>query len=93
MQCLTFGIILGNYYGKRSCQPYTGCQAGQLVISYVTSLAFRSVTFVFGLGTRLCVRMHATLENGILRNEQQLETAVNSLIYQGEFVAMKLLSA
>ena len=26
---------------------------------------------VFGLGTRLCVRMRTILENGVLHNEQQ----------------------
>ena len=28
------------------------------------------MTVVFGLGTRLRVRMRTTLENGVLRNEQ-----------------------
>ena len=36
--------------------------------------------------------MCTTLENGILRNDQQLGSAVNSFIDQGEFVAMKTLS-
>ena len=27
MKCLTYGISLGNYYGKRPCQLYAGCQA------------------------------------------------------------------
>ena len=36
-----------------------------------TSLALRPMTVVFGLGTRLCVRMRTTLENGVLRNRQQ----------------------
>ena len=36
-----------------------------------TSLAPRPMTVLFGLGTRLCVRMCTTLENGILRNRQQ----------------------
>ena len=35
-----------------------------------TSLAPRPMTVVFGLGTRLRVRMRTTLENGVLRNEQ-----------------------
>ena len=38
------------------------------------------------------MRMCTTLENGILRNDQQLGSAVNSFIDQGEFVAMKTLS-
>ena len=47
------------------------------------------MTVVFGLGTRLHVRMHTTLENGILHNRQQAGRAENSFIDQGEFVAMK----
>ena len=47
---------------------------------------------VFGLGTRLRVRMRTTLENGVLRNGQQQGRAENSFIDQGEFVAMKTLS-
>ena len=46
---------------------------------------------VFGLGTRLRVRMR-TLENGVLRNRQQPGSAENSFINQDEFVAMKTLS-
>ena len=57
-----------------------------------TSLAPRPMTVVFGLGTRLCVRMRTTLENGVLRNRQQPGRAENSFIDQGEFVAMKTLS-
>ena len=50
------------------------------------------MTVVFGLGTRLRVRMRTIFENGVLRNEQQSGSAVNSFIDQGEFVAMKTLS-
>ena len=50
------------------------------------------MTVVFGLGTRLRVRMRTTLENGVLRNGQQPGRAENSFIDQGEFVAMKTLS-
>ena len=56
------------------------------------SLAPRPMTLVFGLGTRLLVRMRTTLENGVLRNGQQPGRAENSFIDQGEFVAMKTLS-
>ena len=38
------------------------------------------------------VHMCTTLENGILRNGQQLGRAVNSFINQGKFVAKKTLS-
>ena len=50
------------------------------------------MTVVFGLGTKLRVRMRTTLENDILRNGQQPGRAENSFIDQGEFVAMKMLS-
>ena len=38
------------------------------------------MTMVFGLGTRLHVRMRTTFENGVLRNGQQLGSAVKSFI-------------
>ena len=57
-----------------------------------TSLTPRSMTLVFGMGTRLSVRMRTTLENGVLRNGQQPGRAENSFIDQGKFVAMKTLS-
>ena len=50
------------------------------------------MTVVFGLGTRLRIRMRTTFENGVLRNGQQPSRAENSFIDQGEFVAMKTLS-
>ena len=50
------------------------------------------MTVVLGLGTRLRVCMRTTFENGVLRNGQQLGSAVNSSIDQGEFRAMKMLS-
>ena len=50
------------------------------------------MTVVFGLGTRLRVRMRTTFENGVLRNGQQPGSAVNSFIDLGEFGAMKTLS-
>ena len=50
------------------------------------------MTVVFGLGTRLHVRMRTTFENGVLRNGQQPGSAMNSFIDQGEFGAMKTLS-
>ena len=45
---------------------------------------------VFGLGTRLCVRIRTKLENGILSNGQQPQNVVNGVV--GEFEAMKTLS-
>ena len=47
---------------------------------------------VFGLGTRLHVRMRTRLENGVLRNGQQSGCAVNSFFDQSKFEAMKTLS-
>ena len=46
---------------------------------------------VFGLGTRLHVRMRTRLENGVLRNGQQSGGAVNSFFDQGKIEAMKTL--
>ena len=54
-----------------------------------TSLAPRLMTVVFGLGTRLHVRMRTTIENGVLRKGLQPGRAENSFIDQGEFVVMK----
>ena len=63
-----------------------------VVVQNDTSLAPRPMTVVFGLGTRLRVRMRTTFENGVLRNGQQPASAVNSFIDLGEFAAMKTLS-
>ena len=57
-----------------------------------TSVVSRPINVVFGLGTRLCVRMRTKLENGVLHNEQQPQSVVNGFIDQGEFEAMKTLS-
>ena len=50
------------------------------------------MTVVFGLGTRLSVRMRTKLENGILSNGQQPQSVVKGFVDQGEFEAMKMLS-
>ena len=55
------------------------------------SLTPRPMTVVFGLGTRLRVRMRTTLENGVLRNEQPSGSAVNNFVDQGNFEALKTL--
>ena len=57
-----------------------------------TCLAPRPMTVVFGLGTRLHVRMRTKLENGVHRNRQKPGSAVNSFIDLGGFEAMKTLS-
>ena len=56
-----------------------------------TSLVPRLMIVVFGLGTRLHVRMHTKSEDGVLRNGQQVLWM--AFIYQGEFEAMKTLSS
>ena len=63
-----------------------------LVSRVCTSHAPRPMTVVFGLGTRLRVRMRTTFENGVQRNGQQPGSAMNSFIDQGKFGAMKALS-
>ena len=54
--------------------------------SWLSFMAFAEVLYIlrvgvipmlFGLGTRLYVRMRAKLKNGVLRNGQQLQFAVN----------------
>ena len=57
-----------------------------------TSLTPIPKTVVFGLGTKLCVRMRTTLENGVLRNRQQPGRAENSFIDLDKFAAVKTLS-
>ena len=66
-------------YRKRPCQPYAALV--NLSFHLCTSLAATPMIIVFGLGTRLCVRMHTTLENGVQHNRQQLGSAVNSFIF------------
>ena len=88
MQRPTYGISLGNYYEKRPYVPAVLNSRFHVCIS----LAPRPMTVVFSLGTKLCVRMRTTLENGILHNGQQPGRAENSFIDQGGFVAMKTLS-
>ena len=73
LTCVVF-INLVRYYGKRPCQ----CSAsGQLAISLVTSLVPRLTIVIFGLGTRILVRMRTKLQNGVLHNEQQPQSVVN----------------
>ena len=42
-----------------------------------TSVVPRLRGVVFGLGTRLCVRMRTKLKNGVLHNGQQPQSVVN----------------
>ena len=57
-----------------------------------TSLIPKPVTAVIGLGTRLDVRTRTRLENGVLCNGQQPDSAKNSFLDHSKFEAMKLLS-
>ena len=77
MQRPTYGISLGNYYGKNRRDRERASRT-QLGISRVQYLAPRPMTVVFGLGTRLRVRMRTTLENGVLRNRQQVGRAIDN---------------
>ena len=82
-------VSLGQYYGKRPCQPHAALFNPRFTC---TSLTPRPMTVVIGLGTRLHVRMRTTFENGVLRNGQQPGSAVSNFIDLGEFGAMKTLS-
>ena len=84
-------ISLGHFslLRERPCQPHAVLVNAEILRVYHSP---RPITVVFGLETRLRVRMHTTFENGVLRNEQQPGSAVNSFIDQGEFGAMKMLS-
>ena len=55
----------------------------------VTSVVPRLTILIFGLGTRLLVRMRTKLQNGVLRNGQQPLSVVNGFTDQGEVEAMK----
>ena len=83
----TYGISLGNYLVREETVPAVLNSRFHVC----TSLAPRPMTVVFGLGTRLRVRMRTTLENGVLRNRQQPGRAENIFIDRDEFVAMKTL--
>ena len=75
MQGLTYVVFinLAHYYGKdRARRAFRLC----------TSLVPRPMVALFGLGTRLHVRMRTKLENGVLRNGQQLQRAVNGMTSQ-----------
>ena len=58
---------------------------GLLAVTYTPtkecSLVLRLQTAVLDLGTKPCVRMRTEVENGILRNVQQLHCGVSSLLF------------
>ena len=73
MQRFTYVVFinLAHYYGKRPCQPRA------VNFRLCTSVVPRPMSVVFGLGTRLRVRMRTKLENGVLHNGQQPQSVVN----------------
>ena len=66
MQRPTYGISLGNYLVQEETVPAVLNSRFHVC----TSLTPIPMTVVFGLGTKLRVRMRTTLENGVLRNRQ-----------------------
>ena len=85
-------ISLSHNHGNRPCQPCIQVHGQHARFRVSTSLVPRAMTVVFGMGTRLHVRMRTRLENGVLRNGQQSGSAVNSFFDPGRFEAMKTLS-
>ena len=73
LTCVVFTNLV-HYYGKR---PYQCSASGQLAILLVTSLVPRLMIVIFGMGTKLLMRMRTKLQNGVLRNEQQPPSVVN----------------
>ena len=73
MQCLTYVVFisLAQCHGKKNCANHAH------PLARLCTLASRLMTVVFGLGTRLRVRMRTKLENGVLRNGQQPQSVVN----------------
>ena len=80
LTCVVF-INLAHYYGKGPCH-LCACIIDSRFCSY-TSIFPRQMIVAFGLGTRLHVRMRATLENGVLRNGQQPQSVENGFYRPG----------
>ena len=89
---LTYVVSISLSYNNEDtpCQPCIHGLRARFRVS--TSLVPRAMTVVFGLGTRLHVRMRTRLENGVLRNGQQSGSAVNSFFDLGKLEAVKTLS-
>ena len=73
------GISLAHYYGKRPCHGQPSRVVNSRFHMY-TGLTPRPITVIFGLGTRLHLRMHTTFENDVLRNRQQLQVCLELAI-------------
>ena len=76
---------LSHNYGRDSVS--CAGQHGQFHVC--TSLVPKPMTAVNGLGTRLDVHMRTRLKNGVLCNEQQSGSAVNSFFDHSKFEVMK----
>ena len=79
MQHLTYVVSMNcfHYYGMCTGRDRLSC--AYYAPRVCTNLAPRPMTVIFGLGTKLHLRMHTRLENGVLRNRYQLGCAVSSL--------------
>ena len=86
MQRLIY-MSLAHYYRKRLCQL---CILVNLWFRMCTSLAPRPKTVVFGLGTRLCVRMRANFEMASYATNSSQRVLWIAFVDQGEFEAMKI---
>ena len=81
MQRLTCVALVNlAHYGKR---PYRPCAWSTRDFARALASFPNNVIVVFGLGTRLHVRMRTTLENGVLRNGQQPQSVVNGFYRPG----------
>ena len=77
MQRLTYVVFISLAQCRREEKTVTAKHTARWRFRVCTSLASRPMTVVFGLGTRLRVRMRTKLENGVLSNGQQPQSVVN----------------
>ena len=77
MQRLTYVVFISLAQCRREEKTVTAMRTARWLFRLCSSLASRPMTVVFGLGTRLCVRMRTQLENGVLSNAQQPQSVVN----------------
>ena len=76
MQRLTYVVFISLAQCRREEKTVTAKRTARCDFA-CTSLASRPMTVVFGLGTRLRVRMRTKFENGVLSNAQQPQSVVN----------------
>ena len=70
-------------FGKTVPASVPAMRTGSWLFRLCTSLASRLMIVVFGLGTRLRVRMRTKLENGVLSNGQQPQSVVKGFCWPG----------